>query len=258
MEQKMKFGFYTTPQKFSIAAALKPDYLDIVAVDLLPLGDEEFAAFADTVKQSGVEVYSAICLVPGDLRLTGAVDFDEVRTYSEKMFARLGALGVRVVVFGSGKAKEVPEGFSREEAWRQLYRVAEIFADEAAKYGQIIVIEPLRRSEVNIVNTVEEAAAYAAAVARDNVYALADFYHLNENGEPLSTLADHKDALRHIHLCSPRRDMTTAEDAAFVKERLQALREIGYTGYISYEGGMPDNYAGVPEMLASWRKMYEA
>ena len=252
----MKFGFNTTIAQYPVAARCGADYLDILITDLVNASCEELSAFVKTVERTGVEIYSGVCLTPPNLRLTGDIDLAAIRAYSRDAFARMAEVGVRIPVFGSAGSKSVPEGFPRERAWEQLYEVANIFADEAEKYGMTVVIEGLRRAVVNIVNTVDEAAAYTRHVGREGIKLLADFYHINENGESLSSLGAHRDILHHVHLCSPARGMTGAEDAAFLRERFAALKGAGYTGRISFEGNKPEDCAGMREMLDSWRTLY--
>lgn len=216
------------------------------------MSDREFAAFLARVKAGKVVPLCANCLVPGDLRLTGPeVDFDKIRAHAAAVFARLAEIGVKTVVFGSGKAKEVPDGFPMERAWEQLYRVAEIFADEAEKHGQTVVIEGLRKCEVNIVNTIEDVAGYVHHVNRPNVKMLADFFHMAQNGEDFAVIRKYGKDFAHFHIATPdKREMPTAEYADFVGKCMNALKEIGYEGTISYEGAHDGKYTGAEETLA--------
>lgn len=224
------------------------EFAEVHAGALAKRGEAEYRALAD---MGQTDLLCANCLIPGDLRLTGAdVDFDRIRAYSEGVFARLDGIGVRTVVFGSGQAKQVPEGFPRETAWEQLYRVAELFSDEAAKYGQTVVIEALNDTEVNIVNTVEEAADYVRHVNRPNVRLLADFYHMYRNGEDLSVIRKYAPLFRHFHIAAPAdRGVLTENDRGYIRQCFSVLKEIGYEGTVSFEGFMDPELTGVEEML---------
>jgi sugar phosphate isomerase/epimerase len=125
-----------------------------------------------------------------------------------------------------------------EEAWEQLFRLGHILADEAEKHGQTVVVEPLSYTEVNIVNTVEDAAYYAETVHRDSFKILVDFYHFSNNGEDLASLKKHAKLLAHAHFASKvtRTPPRSEEDWAFFTECVRALKEIGYTGGLSFEG----------------------
>lgn len=252
----MKFGFNTTIAQYPVAAECGADYLDILITDLVNASRAELSSFVKAVEKTGVELYSGVCLTPPTLRLTGDIDLAAIRDYSRDAFSRMAEVGLRIPVFGSAGSKSVPDGFPRAKAWEQLYAVASIFADEAERYGMTVVIEGLRRAVVNIVNTVDEAAEYARHVGRSGIQLLADFYHVNENGEPLSSIEAHRDILRHVHMCSPARGMTDAEDTDFLRERFALLKRMGYEGRISFEGNKPEDCAGMREMLDTWRAIY--
>src|SRR5262249_25937777 len=61
---------------------------------------------------SGRGLRAATLFLPATLKVTGpAIDRDRQHAYVEKAFDRLARLGVEVVVFGSGGARRVPDGF---------------------------------------------------------------------------------------------------------------------------------------------------
>lgn len=248
----MKIGLCCPAVDADVVKQKGGEYTEVNATEILQMNEKEFAAFLSRVQAGKVVPLCANCLVPGDLPLTGPdVDFDKVRAHAEAVFARLAKIGVKTAVFGSGKAKQVPDGFPMERAWEQLYRVAEIFADEAEKYGQTVVIEGLRRCEVNIVNTIEDVAYYVHRVDRPNVKMLADFFHIAQNGEDFSVIKKYAKEFAHFHIATPdTREMPKAKDADFVKKCMDALREIGYEGTLSYEGAHDDKYTGAEETLA--------
>ena len=51
-----------------------------------------------------------------------------------------------------------------------------------------LAIEPLNRKESNIINSVAEGVRFARQVNRPEIRVLADFYHIDEEREPLDTL----------------------------------------------------------------------
>ena len=84
--------------------------------------------------------------------------------YVEKALKRAKALGVSNVVFGSGGAKNVPEGFPIEQGYEQIVTLLKRIAPVASGYGITIVIEPLRKAECNLINTFEEGCRLAKDV----------------------------------------------------------------------------------------------
>lgn len=253
----MKFGICIGISKLDTFAAADVDYVEVNASPIAAMTDEEFekaAAIAD--KYPGL-VYACNGLVPATLRLTGPdVNFDEVLAYTEKCFSRLARLGVKMIVFGSSAAKHVPDGFSHEEAMEQLIRVVHIFADVAERFGQTVVIEPLRTEECNIINTVEDALNLVKAVNRKNVHGHADFYHMMQNGEKLTKFIEQVPSLDHIHIASPiKRNIPTPDDGANYKAMIDALRAGGYDKTISFEGSGATNADIVRELMAFLRSL---
>ncbi len=244
----MKFGMCLELEKLKKSKEYGADYAEVNCCQVYSLGNSEFVKLKKHIADENIVTYSCNGLVPADVRLTGDVKLDKIREYAKISFDRLAELGVTLLVFGSSAAKNVPEGFSFEKAWDQLYEVGAIFSDVAAQNGQTVAVEPLNRFEVNIVNTIEDAASYAKAVNRDNFKILADFYHVNKNEEPLSDIVKYKDLLVHTHIASKERYVITASDRDFTASCLNTLKEAGYNGGVSFEGLGSDD-ANATEMF---------
>ncbi len=235
----MKIGICKGHNDMDAAFRMGAEYIEIGASAVAGLEEDEFKALVKKVKENEIKTYSCNGLVPGDVRLTGDdVDRNKVRNYADKVFGRLAEVGVHMTVFGSSAAKRVPEGFPMEKAWDQLFEAGRIFSEYAGKYNSIVTVEALRRAEVNIVNTIEDAAYYVKNVNAENFLIMADFYHMYCNGEDLSVLEKYKDKLVHIHMAGPERFMPVAKDEAFLTERIALLKKIGYNGGISLECGL--------------------
>ncbi len=214
------------------------DFVELPALAIMKMEKKEYAALKKAVDDKKIKVYSSNGLT--DMRLTGPdVDFPKLKEYIEALFYKLAELNTRVIVFGSGKAKNVLEGFSRERAWEQLFEFGRLLSDEAEKYGQMVAVEPLAYRETNIINTVEEAEYYIQNVNRKNFKYLVDFFHFDYNKEDFSVLEKYKDDLIHVHFASQviRKLPVTDEDWAFVEKWMTVLKRIGYDGAISFEGG---------------------
>ena len=241
----MKFGVCCTPQ-----VALKhfphgADYVEFAAADVYRLDQTQFNELRSAVASGEIGTYSANGLIMPSLRLTGPdVDMSAIREYCRVTFSRLEELGIYMLVFGSGKAKHVPEGFPMEQAWEQLFELGEILSDEARLHGQTVVAEPLSYGEVNIVNTVEEAAYYARTLQRDNFKILVDFYHFDNNGEPLSSLFKNQGLLVHTHFASQKTRKTpeTETDWQFFADCIRILQSMGYHGAMTFEGLLAEGH----------------
>ncbi|MBQ8371962.1 MAG: sugar phosphate isomerase/epimerase [Clostridia bacterium] len=235
----MKFGICTRYNYCLENYPTDADYIEIAAFDLCGKPDDALVEFYARVRSGEFKTYSCNALFPSDLRLTGDVDRGKVVAYCDEMLEKLDGLGIKMLVFGSGWAKHVPDGFSRERAWEQLYDLGDILSDTASRFGQTVVVEPLRYAEVNIINTVDEAARYVRTVNRDNFKLLADLYHYSSNGEPVESIIDNKDILHHYHLATlEKRSYPTCEaEWKPFADAFRMLKSIGYCGNISFEGG---------------------
>src|SRR5581483_2644115 len=114
------------------------DYCEPQVIKVMPLSDAEFRRRAAAARAARIHVEAMNSLMPADLKVVGpAVDTVRVRDYVQKALARAEALGVKVLVFGSGDSRRVPDGFSREHAWLQLQEFLHMLGDEIAKnqYG---------------------------------------------------------------------------------------------------------------------------
>lgn len=99
--------------------------------------------------------------IPGSIRLTGPkIDKRQQMEYVRRAFDRVSRLGARVITFGSGAARQIPDGPSKQEAL--LVEFCKRKAPEARKLT--IAIEPQRRQECNIINSVSEALELVTAV----------------------------------------------------------------------------------------------
>ena len=117
----IKLGVCTSISNIKKAAAAGFDYLEAALNGIAAMSDEDFEKALGEVNQSPIKVEACNCLLPGTLKVTGPeVNAQALHDYLEKAFTRAQRLGVKVVVFGSGAARRVPEGFDVPQAWRQI------------------------------------------------------------------------------------------------------------------------------------------
>lgn len=219
------------------------DYVELPLAEMMELSGEEFERLvADRLREYHMACETCNNFFPGTVRLTGeGVDLEAVMCYVREALARASSLGVQYVVFGSGKAKNVPEGYSMEEGRRQVVELLRRIGPVAEENGITIVIEPLRRQECNLINTFEEGCRLAEDTGHEHVKVLVDFYHLTEEKEPVEHLLKWgREYLRHVHFANPAGRVYPAEmGEADYGPFFDALREIGYDERISCEA-----YAG--------------
>lgn len=120
------------------------DYAEAGFSSLMGKSLDQVRPRAAQLEKAGVSLESMNVLFPGDFRLTGPqADFSAVDSYLEENLPKAQALGVKVVVFGSGGARRVPEGFPQEEAFAQLVELCrEHIAPAVAAHGITCCVEP--------------------------------------------------------------------------------------------------------------------
>ena len=207
----MKFGVclgYNQHDRIEIAAKCGFDYMEVGFAGMTEAGDEEFAAFRDTLIRCGIPCESANGFLPGHLPTTGDnVDFDALRAFIDKGMQRAKEIGIQVVVFGSSGSRNLQNGTSYRRGAAQLVNfLREVAGPVAAKYGIRIAIEPLRPAESNIINRVKEGLILAAASGCENVGGLGDLYHMAVADETGAELRDCAGSIFHTHIANPALD----------------------------------------------------
>jgi len=250
-----RIGVCVDPDRFEAAQAAGFDYVETNASRVAALTDDEFGKLAAQVAQLRIPVAASMSFIPGAIKLTGPeVDPAKQMAYVTAALGRLKRLGVKVVVFGSGGARRVPDGFSKDQAFAQLIDFCRRIAPVARESGVTIVVEPLRKQETNIINTAREGLALVRAVDRPEIKLLVDYYHLAEEGEDPAIIAEAGPLLAHTHIANP----TGRVYPLSLEESLYAgffanLCKIGYTGRISVEASTKDFAADAPRALALLR-----
>lgn len=154
-----------------------------------------------TIKQAPLPVLAANCLIPGSMKITGpSVDFAAVTQYITHVMARARQAGTKTLVFGSAGARNVPEGFDRQQARQQILDFLKMAVPLAARNSVTLVAEPLNKGESNIINTVAEAMTYVKAINQPAFQCLVDAFHFNLDGDSLEDLRAAMPWIKHVHL----------------------------------------------------------
>jgi sugar phosphate isomerase/epimerase len=252
-------GYCVGLKGLALAKAAGFDYVELGTTEIAALSDADFEAAVGQVKAAGIPTPNANLFLPGTLKLTGpeAASPEQQMAYVTKAFSRLERLGVKILCFGSGGARRVPEGFPKEQAFAQLVAFGKRIAPEARARGITVVIEPLRRQETNIINTTAEGLALVKAIADPNFQLLVDFYHLASEQEDPNIMVEAKAHIRHTHMANPTgRVFPLAWDEFDYAPFFATLRSIGYTGRMSIEASSPDVAAQAPTSIALLRRAF--
>lgn len=239
----MQIGICTSIENGAIAAKAGFEYLELnVQGFLVPEApDETFAPNLKVAQTAPLPVIASNAFLPGTLKSTGPdIDLDRLARYAETAFARAKQSGMRYIVYGSGGARQIPEGFSRDEAARQFVTGLRRIAPLAEKHGVSIVIEPLNSKECNFINSLAEGAAMAEAADHPNIQLLADIFHMLVDGEAPDEIVKHGRWIRHVHVAEKEGRLAPGIGGEDFSPYLRALKAIDYRGGISFESGWKD------------------
>jgi sugar phosphate isomerase/epimerase len=196
--------------------------------------DQQFEKNLTRIHQLKLQLYALNIFMPGDLKLVGpTVNEAAILSYCEKVFQRCKAANVHLIVWGSGGARRIPDGFDPAKAREQFISIAGQVAPLARKYNVQLALENLNRTETNFINTAAEALDMVRAVNHPNFKLCADFYHMLRENEGPAILEKAGKDLIHIDIAEKNnRNAPAIEDFTAY---LVALKKIKYSGKIIME-----------------------
>jgi len=244
----IKIGVCASIDNIHLAEAAGFDYLEAGFGGIASMTEEEFQRQLDAAKKASIRVEACNGMLPAQQRVTGPdVDLDSVKAFVTRGFERAEQLGVKVVVFGSAGARNVPEGWPYRRAWEQIAEYLRMAEPIARAHGVTIALEPLCRAESNILHYVSEGALLSAMIGLPNLRTLGDIYHMVLNGEPMEALTNAGELLAHTHIANPEGRLFPAETDAFdYVSVFAALKAGGYDGRMSVEGRALNFEANLP------------
>jgi sugar phosphate isomerase/epimerase len=257
--RRVQVGYCSMLKNVDAARAAGFDYVELGTSEIVGLSDDEYEKAVTHVKQIGLPVPVTNLFLPAALKVTGPqTDPDQQMAYVKRAFARLSRLGTEIVVFGSGGARRVPEGFPKEDAFKQLVEFGRRIAPEARAHGITVAIEPLRREETNIINSAAEGLELVKAINDPNFQLMVDFYHLASEKEDPEIIVRAREHIRHLHMANPQgRVFPLKWDEYDYAPFFASLRKIGYEKRISVEASARDFSNEAPQSIALLRGAFE-
>ncbi len=242
----MRFGVCAGIEQAEAIAEAGYDYIELPAASSL-IPDEDDSLWAEKrrlIEQMPLRPETFNLFLRG-VHVTGPeVDGAQNRSYVAACLSRAAQIGGQVVVFGSSGARNIPEGFPREVAERQMLEFLSICADEAERCGVTVAMEPLCRKESNFINLVTEGAELARRVHRPGVRNLADTYHMEMEGEPFEAIIETANVLAHVHTADSLRRAPGTGSVDYVG-LFRALRKAGYDRRLSIECDWTGQFASL-------------
>jgi sugar phosphate isomerase/epimerase len=229
---------------------------DFVELPVASIADMDINSLQSVLKNSSITPYSFNIFLPGDLKITGpAVDKEKVKTYLNKAMEKVSSIGGKLIVFGSGGARSIPENYPLEKGKQDIVSFLDLVSGYAQKFNIKIAIEPLNRKECNILNTTLEALEIAQILNNPYIGVLIDNYHAEIEKESLSNIEKTGNKLYHVHLSNKDRTAPRKDDYDF-KELFSVLKSINYNGAISIESSFKDISKELPYSIEYLKNLW--
>ena len=226
---------------------------------LVPDGtDAQFEVQLAELEKIPLPVPSCNSFLPGTLKAVGpGADHAGIFAYAGTAFRRAARAGVRLIVWGSGESRRIPEGFPKARAEEQFRDLAARVARLAGVANIMLVIEPLNPGETNFINSLREGAEIVEAVGSSSLRLLADIYHMLRSNETPADIERSGALLRHCHIAEKDKRTPPGTAGEDFRPFLRALRKTGYPGRMSLECGWEDMARQAPGAVAALRRQIE-
>lgn len=228
---------------FRTAAELGYDGVEIAPFTLADsadlITDSRRKEIVQAAKDHGVEIVGLHWLLvkPEGLYLNHPDESIRRRTrdYLDSLIRLCADLGGKVLIFGSPKQRNVYPGLTYEQAWDYARETFAHIGETAEKAGVYFCLEPLSPKETDFINTVTDALRMIREVDRPNFRTMIDIKAISSDGRPLPIIIEEAgDMAKHVHVNEPDGRGPGTGDTDF-REVGDALRRIGYDGYVSVE-----------------------
>lgn len=177
--------------------------------------------------------------------------------YIETACRRAAMAGGRLIGLGAGHARRIPPGWTHHEALAAFCTVLRELGDTAQRFGLTIALEPLNRTEDDLITSLRQGADLVRTLAHPHIRLLADQYHMDREQESYQEVVDAADMLVHAHTAvAPDRVAPRPGDQ--LAPFFAALKAAGYDGGISVEGSWSDQFdEEAPRVSAYMRETWE-
>ena len=228
-----KVGICVKTEQLKSIEKLKADYVELPFAGVADLSQEEFEDLHTYLESRNIECPVMTQLLPKKARIVDQDNaFFQYESFLKEGFLRIRKLNTKLIVLGNAGARNYYEG-SETQAMIRLICFCFDVAKLAAEYGITICLEPLNRTQSNIINTLEEAVGVAKIVQMPNFGVVWDYFHYQVEKDNLEALQKNTELLKHCHTADILyRGIPQIQNQT---EMLGFLKKIEYKGNISLE-----------------------
>lgn len=259
----MKFGIcneifkdWKLDDVFSYCAKIGYDCVEVAPFTLAKYVTEISAAERVRIRESAARAGIAISgihwvLVQAEGMFLVSTDA-ATRERSAKYFCDLvdfcADIGGKIIVVGSPKQRQVPDGVSHAQARAWAQDVFRPSAKLAEKRDITICFEPLPAEDTNFVNTAEDAIAFARELGSPAFKVILDVRAMSHEAKPVpQILRESRREFAYVHANDKNLKGPGFGEVDF-RPIAAALREVGYDGVVSVE---VFNFDEGPEAIAT-------
>lgn len=237
--QQPEIGIVENIQSDSMLAAAGYHHLvESVAKLISPksVSEEQLNKNVMQIRKMKTTLLALNIFMPGDLKLVGPqMNEQAILSYAEEVFKRCNRAGVDLIIWGSGGARRVPDGFDHATAKEQFISIARKVAELAKKYRLRLALENLNSTETNFITTVAEALEVVKKVNHPHFRLCADIYHMLKEGEAPAVLEQSSEYLIHVDIAEKENRAAPGTMGDDFTPYLKALKTINYHGKIVLE-----------------------
>ena len=174
-----------------------------------------------------------------------------------KEMMEFGALFSAPAIIGSMQGN-VTQGNTHTNSIGLLAEALHILDEHAASLGVKLIYEPLNRYETNLINRLDDAAAFIESNTFNNVQLLADLFHMNiEEADPAASIQKNRQHIGHVHFADSNRK-PVGYGHTQMESIVNALTEAGYDGYVSAEAfPWPDPDRAAAQTIRSFKQFFK-
>ena len=200
------------------------------------------AELQEAEKKYNLKLETANGFLPGKYHICGEnPDTEVLLRYAETACRRADELGVEYIMFGSGGARKIPEGFDREKGMAQFIDFCRELVKRIADCKVTILFENLRAQETNILNLLSEEQEIVELINSPKLQMMADLYHMAQMNESPESIIKAGAHLKHVHVADPNTRKWPGHTDGDLIKYFTALKKIGYNGRITFECGWPNH-----------------
>jgi sugar phosphate isomerase/epimerase len=131
-------------------------------------------------------------------------------------------------------------------------------APVAQDHGVTVAVEPLNRTQCNVLTTLDECARLVTEVAHPALRLLVDAYHLMRDNDSYEDIVRHGSLLVHAHLATVPHGLAPGAEPCDFAPFFASLAKAGYNGRVSVEGRFANPGAELPAALKLMRALAES